>query len=101
MWWSLAAVAGTVLLLTALDLLAPAPAGEVRLARSGARQVRLGESAEVTLTVTNASLRTLRGLVRDAWVPSAGAAQPYAHPVQLDPGESARAGHHAHPDPTR
>jgi uncharacterized protein (DUF58 family) len=89
MWWALAAVAGAVLLLTALDLLAAAPAGEVRLGRSGARQVRLGESTEVTLTVTNVSLRTLRGLVRDAWVPSAGAAEPYAHPVQLDPGESA------------
>ncbi|MEV4758447.1 DUF58 domain-containing protein [Micromonospora sp. NPDC049559] len=88
-WWlSLGAVTGVVLLLTALDWLAAAPAGEVRLARSGARRVRLGESARVTLTVTNTSVRTLRGLVRDAWVPSAGAGAPYAHPILLDPGES-------------
>ena len=85
----LAIVAGAVLLLTLLDWVAAAPASEVRLTRSGARQVRLGQSAEVTLTVTNTSLRSLRGLVRDAWVPSAGAAEPYAHLVQLEPGESA------------
>lgn len=87
MWRSLAIVAGVVLVLTALDWVAAAPPGEVRLARSGTRQVRLNESAEVTLTVTNTSVRTLRGLVRDAWVPSAGAT-PYAHPVQLEPNES-------------
>lgn len=90
MWLSLAIVSGFVLLLTVLDWVAAAPAAEVRLTRSGARQVRLGESAEVALTVTNTSLRTLRGLVRDAWVPSAGAAEPYAHLVQLEPGESAQ-----------
>ena len=88
LWPSLAVVTGFVLLLTALDWLVAAPAGEVRLTRSGPRQVRLGETAEVTLTVTNTSPRTLRGLVRDAWVPSAGAT-PYAHSVLLDPEESA------------
>ncbi len=89
MWLSLAAAALLVLLLTGFDWLLAAPAGEVRLARSGARQVRLGDTAEVTLTVTNTSLRTLRGLVRDAWVPSAGADEPYAHLVELEPDESA------------
>jgi uncharacterized protein (DUF58 family) len=90
LWLALAAAAALVVLLTLLDWLVAAPAGEVRLARSGARQVRLGESAEVTLTITNDSLRPLRGLVRDAWVPSAGAAEPYAHAVDLEPGQSAR-----------
>jgi uncharacterized protein (DUF58 family) len=89
LWLALAAVAALVLLLVLLDWLAAAPASEVRLARSGPRQVRLGESAEVTLTVTNDSVRPLRGLVRDAWEPSAGAAEPYAHPVDLEPGQSA------------
>ncbi|MEH1017149.1 DUF58 domain-containing protein [Micromonospora sp. CPCC 206060] len=90
MWWALAGMAGLVLLLTGLDWLVAAPAGEVQLSRSGPRQVRLGDSVEVTLTVTNVSLRTLHGLVRDAWVPSAGADGPYAHPVDLEPGESAQ-----------
>jgi uncharacterized protein (DUF58 family) len=39
--------------------------------------------------LTNTSVRVLRGLVRDAWVPSAGAAAPYAHLVDLDPGHTA------------
>ncbi|MFC7547950.1 DUF58 domain-containing protein [Plantactinospora sp. GCM10030261] len=89
LWWGMAGAAVVVALLTGLDWLVAAPAGEVRLVRSGDRQVRVGDTAEVTLTVTNASLRTLRGLVRDAWVPSAGAGEPYAHVVDLDPGESA------------
>ncbi|MEU3454628.1 DUF58 domain-containing protein [Micromonospora sp. NPDC006766] len=89
MWLGLAGAAGVVLLATGLDWLIAAPPGDVRLARAGDRQVRLGETAEVTLTITNTSLRTLRGLVRDAWVPSAGAGEPYAHVVELDPGVSA------------
>ncbi|MFU8853260.1 DUF58 domain-containing protein [Micromonospora sp. SL1-18] len=89
MWLGLAGTAGVVLLATGLDWLIAAPPGDVRLVRAGNRQVRLGETAEVALTITNTSLRTLRGLVRDAWVPSAGAHEPYAHVVELDPGESA------------
>ncbi|MEU8263758.1 DUF58 domain-containing protein [Micromonospora sp. NPDC048999] len=89
LWLGLAGAAGVVLLATGLDWLIAAPPGDVRLTRAGDRQVRLGETAEVTLTITNTSPRTLRGLVRDAWVPSAGAGEPYAHVVDLDPGESA------------
>ena len=65
-------------------LLAAAP-GRVVLSRDGARQVRLGETADVALTVHNTGRRTLRGLVRDAWVPSAGAL-PYRHRVRIAPG---------------
>lgn len=87
-WWALAGAAGLVGLLTALDWLVAAPAGEVRLRREGATQVRLGDSATVTLQVTNESVRPMRAVIRDAWVPSAGAAEPYAHVVSLDPGET-------------
>lgn len=88
LWWGLCGGVGLVVLATGVDWLVAAPAGEVRLSRAGDRQVRLGETAVVTLTVANVSIRTMRGLVRDAWVPSAGAAEPYAHPVDLDPGQS-------------
>jgi uncharacterized protein (DUF58 family) len=86
--WLLVAL-GLVALLALADAVVAASPGEVRLARAGPDQVRLGDSATVVLVVTNGSLRPLRGLVRDAWVPSAGAAGPYAHLVDLDPGETA------------
>jgi uncharacterized protein (DUF58 family) len=88
-WQPLAVVTGTVALVTLLDWLVAAPAGEVQLRRTGPNQVRLGESATVTLRVTNQAVRTMRAVIRDAWVPSAGAAEPYAHVLTLDPGESA------------
>ena len=77
-----------VALLAGLDWLIAAPASEVRLRRRGPTKVRLGDTVTVTLDVTNTSVRTLRGLIRDAWVPSAGAAEPYASVVDLDPGET-------------
>jgi uncharacterized protein (DUF58 family) len=88
-WLPLGVLTAVVLLVAALDWLVAAPAGEVTLRRDGPTQVRLGDSATVELTVTNLSVRTMRAVVRDAWVPSAGAAPPYAHLLGLDPGESA------------
>ncbi len=72
------------------DILAAAALVDVRLRREGDRQVRLGEPASVALIVTNEGQRRLRAEVRDAWVPSAGPAGPYAHRIVLAPGESAR-----------
>jgi uncharacterized protein (DUF58 family) len=88
-WLPLGAALGVVVLLVGVDLLIAAPAGEVTLARSGPDRVRLGDTTTVALSLTNNSVRNLRGLVRDAWVPSAGAAAPYAHPIDLDPGATA------------
>lgn len=73
-----------------VDILAAAALVDVRLRREGDRQVRLGEPASVALIVTNEGQRRLRAEVRDAWVPSAGPAGPYAHRIVLAPGESAR-----------
>ena len=87
-WWPLLGTVGVVALLTALDWLVAAPASEVTLRREGPTQVRLTESATVDLHITNDSVRTMRAVVRDAWVPSAGAADPYAHVLTLDPGET-------------
>lgn len=88
-WLVLLVLIALLGLLVAADLAIAAPPGEVTLVRSGPRQVRLGESVTVRLTVTNDSPRPLRGEIRDAWVPSAGAAAPYAHQVDLDPGANA------------
>ena len=88
-WQPLGGVAGVIGLLSLLDWLVAAPAGDVRLGRDGPNEVRLGESATVTLRVTNQAVRTMRAVIRDAWVPSAGAAEPYAHVLTLDPDETA------------
>ena len=42
--------------------------------RSGDRTTRLGEEAVVGLTVRNDGTRTVRGVLRDAWAPTAGVA---------------------------
>jgi len=78
-----------VLLAAALDVALAGAVGDLRLRREGASQVRLDDTAEVALVVTNTGVRTVRAEIRDAWVPSAGAS-PYAHHVDLDPDESAR-----------
>jgi uncharacterized protein (DUF58 family) len=83
------AVNALILAAIAADLLLAAPVRTLRMERSGDTSALLGESAEVTLTVTNPGRRTLRGQVRDAWPPSAGA-QPHHLRVALPPGSSAR-----------
>jgi uncharacterized protein (DUF58 family) len=47
----------------------------VRVSRDLPARVRLGETVRAELQLTNTGPRTIRGLVRDAWQPSAGAAQ--------------------------
>lgn len=88
LWWSLLGAFVLVTAVTVLDWLAAVPPAAVRLGRAGPTQVRLGESATVRLTMTNKSNRRLRAVVRDAWVPSAGAAAPYAHDVDAGPGQT-------------
>jgi uncharacterized protein (DUF58 family) len=65
-------MAGVVLLGVLVDL---ALAGGVRslvFTRTGPRSVRLGEPVEVRLAVHNPGGRRVRGVLRDAWPPSAG-----------------------------
>lgn len=65
--------AGALALMLAFDV---ATAGSVRplvVARHDPARVRLGGTTTTTLTVTNPGSRRVRGLLRDAWVPSAGA----------------------------
>jgi uncharacterized protein (DUF58 family) len=51
-------------------------AGSVRrlgMSRSGDTRIMLGECGAATLTISNSGRRIVRGLLRDAWQPSAGA----------------------------
>jgi uncharacterized protein (DUF58 family) len=92
-WWP---TAGTVALwvlavavLATVDVaLAPSPR-RIGLERSGPAQVRLGETVSTDLLVTNPGRRTVRGLLRDAWPPSAGAS-PDRHPLRVPGGERVR-----------
>jgi uncharacterized protein (DUF58 family) len=58
------------------------------LRRSGAASVRLGESVDTVITISNGGNRRFRGAVRDAWPPSADA-EPRSHPLMLHRGTAA------------
>ncbi|MEW1960216.1 DUF58 domain-containing protein [Kineococcus sp. NPDC059986] len=69
-------------------LLAPSPA-RLTVVRAPLPAVRLGEPRTTELTVQNTGTKRLRGVLRDAWVPSAGARQT-RHALDLPPGERRR-----------
>jgi uncharacterized protein (DUF58 family) len=82
-------VLGVALLLVVaslVDVALAAPVSSLQLSRSGATACRLDASAEVHLAVVNRGRRRARGVLRDAWVPSAGAA-PRTHLLDLPAGE--------------
>ena len=82
-------LAGLLLVGVVVDVALAGRIGDLRMERSGATSTRLGEPVEVTLLVTNAGRRVVRGLLRDAWLPSAGAA-PRTRPIDVPPGERRR-----------
>lgn len=55
------------------DLILAAAVRPLRMTRAGDTRILLGQSGAVQLTVANPGSRLLRGIVRDAWRPSAGA----------------------------
>ncbi len=71
---TLLAVAAVLALAVAVDLALAAPVAGLRLSRRGVSSLRLGDAGVVELSVANPSGRRLRAVLRDAWVPSAGAA---------------------------
>ncbi len=90
--WPWLAGAATVVLVgvvTALDIALAVPPGRVRLRRDGDRAIWYGGSAAVALIVRNDATRVLRAVIRDAWVPSAGAV-PHTHRVLAAPGTAVR-----------
>jgi uncharacterized protein (DUF58 family) len=80
------AVNTVLALLIAVDVAAAGAVRRLRFERGGAAAVRLGETADVVLAVTNPGPRAVRGLLRDAWPPSAGAQQTRRR-VDVPPGE--------------
>ena len=88
--WGSAALVGLLLLASALlDLALAVPLRQVSVQRNDAGSVPLAGQTESVLTVANAGRRMLRGLVRDAWQPSAGARNP-VQPLVVPPGERRR-----------
>ncbi len=85
-FWAVLAVEGVLLLGIVADLVLAGSVRSLRFTRSGATSVRLGEPVSVTLTVTNPGPRRVRGVLRDAWPPSAGASVT-RHQIDVPAGE--------------
>jgi uncharacterized protein (DUF58 family) len=71
-----------------VDLALAASLRRLGVARSGDTKVQLGQTGEITVTITNNGRRRLIGQVRDGWRPSAGA-QPARASVSLPAGRRA------------
>ncbi|MEU3476563.1 DUF58 domain-containing protein [Streptomyces sp. NPDC033754] len=69
-WTGMLAVNAPLSLAILCDYAMAAPVRTLQFTRSGDTSVRLGDAAEVQLTVTNPSRRRLRAQLRDAWPPS-------------------------------
>jgi uncharacterized protein (DUF58 family) len=88
-WVWLLVFEAVLLVAVAVDLALAGSPGGLRMTRSGATSTRLGESVQVSLLVTNPGGRRVRGLLRDAWLPSAGAA-PRMQRLDVPAGERRR-----------
>ncbi|MFC8920396.1 DUF58 domain-containing protein [Streptomyces sp. NPDC057116] len=69
-WTGMLAVNAPLSLAILCDYALAAPVRTLRFTRSGDTSVRLGDAADVHLTVANPSRRRLRAQLRDAWPPS-------------------------------
>ena len=85
---------GALLACVVADIVLAAKVRPLRMARSGDTLVRLGETATVTLTIENPG-RRMRGDLRDAWPPSAGA-RPRRAPIDIRTRRPVPHQHHAH-----
>jgi uncharacterized protein (DUF58 family) len=71
-----------LVVLVLVDLLAAGSTRSLTFQRRGPDLVRLGETATIDLLVHNQGRRRVRGVLRDAWPPSAGA-EPRSHRVDI------------------
>ncbi|MFJ5833942.1 DUF58 domain-containing protein [Streptomyces sp. NPDC093089] len=69
-WAGMLAVNAPLSLAILCDYALAAPVRKLQFTRSGDTSVRLGDAADVGLTVTNPSRRLLRAQLRDTWPPS-------------------------------
>src|SRR5690349_9244082 len=77
---------GLLVIAVAVDVALAAPVRDLEVTRPAGATLRLGEQADIELTVSNNGPRRARGLLRDAWLPSAGAG-PRVHRIDIPPGE--------------
>ncbi|OAR26529.1 hypothetical protein A8W25_11515 [Streptomyces sp. ERV7] len=93
-WAGMLAVNAPLTLAMMCDYALAAPVRKLQFTRNGDTSVRLGDAAEVVLTVTNPSARPLRAQLRDAWPPSSwpsGAEQDASrHTLTVPAGERRR-----------
>lgn len=78
-----------VVLVCVADALLAARPRALDITRSVPHQVRLSQSVDTELIIRNTSARHARGVVRDGWQPSAGAANA-EHPISIAPGSATR-----------
>ena len=83
-WWWVA-----MLVLVGIDVFLACSPRSLTFVREGPTQVRLGEQTSTSVLVTNTGPRRLRGAIRDAWPPSAGAAAT-RHTLAVAAGERTR-----------
>lgn len=85
-WPGLAIWLAVVVGVAGIDLVVAGSPRKLTFTRELPARVRLGESVPAVLHVTNGGRRTVRGVLRDAWQPSAGA-RPARRAVRVPAGE--------------
>ena len=89
-WWTVLGVIAVLAGLLGLELGLAASLRTIDVERADPGHVALNGTAHSVLTVRNQGGRRLRGLIRDAWQPSAGA-QNAVQPMDIPAGERRRA----------
>ncbi len=87
-WAGIGVVLAVLLLVCLVDIALAGSPRKLVLTRDGDTSVRLGNTAQVELTVANPG-RRVRGMLRDAWPPSAGVHEP-RRPLDVPSGERRR-----------
>ncbi len=88
-WVTLLGWAGITLAAVTVDVLAAGSPRAVTVRREAVPSVRLGVDVPAALLLTNTGARRVRGVLRDAWQPSAGALES-RHPLRLAAGGRVR-----------
>lgn len=84
-WTGVLSVLAVLCVGVIVDLLLAGSVRALVFTRGGATSGRLGETIEVTLSVSNPGSRRVRGVLRDAWPPSAGV-EVDRYPISVPPG---------------
>lgn len=88
-WGTVLVAAAALLALVLGDVLMAASPAKITLQRKDPGNVTLHADTESVLTLENRNRRTFRGMVRDAWQPSAGAVAPIQR-LKIPDGERRR-----------